>query len=278
MPVTPTAEGIVIDGRPHWKYPDGRVLPAMFGGSPEGDDRRDPADEEAATAVAQAEPEAQEAAAAEAARKAAEEKAAADAAAAEAALGDAGKRALDNERAAKEAAEKKAKEEAAARAAAEAKVKEYEDAKLSDEERREKQAEEDRRKGQEGERLIREARLLTALTERGLPGGQARAAVKLLDRVEYDADHEPTNLDAAIEKATTVYGATPFTTPEPPRDPPPTPRTNGGGEGARDPPPALTADELKAAETASMSPERFAALKNGASLEDWQRMQRAASQ
>lgn len=278
MPVTPTADRIVIDGRPHWKYPDGQVLPAIFGGSPEGDDRTDPAAEEAATAAAQAEREAQEAAAAEAARKAAEEKAAAEAAAAEAALGDAGKRALDNERAAKEAAEKKAKEEAAARAAAEAKVKEYEDAQLSEDERLKKQAEEGVKAREEGVRLVREAKLLTALTAHGLPGGQAKAAAKLLDGVEYDAAHEPTNLEAAIEKATAVYGATPFTLPEPPRDPPPTPRNNGGGEGKNDPPPALTADELKAAETAGMSPERFAALKDGASLEDWQRMQAAASQ
>jgi len=158
------------------------------------------------------------------------------------------------------------------------KLKEYEDAQLSEDERLRQQAEEGVKAREEGVRLVREAKLLTALTAHGLPGGQAKAAAKLLDGVEYDAAHEPTNLDAAIEKATAVYGATPFALPEPPRDPPPTPRSNGGGEGARDPPPALTADELKAAEDAGMPPERFAALKGGASLEDWQRMQAAASQ
>lgn len=44
-----------------------------------------------------------------------------------------------------------------------------------------------------------------------------------------------------------------------------------GASGETEPPP-LTADELKAAETAGMSPERFHALKGGATLEEWERL------
>lgn len=177
------------------------------------------------------------------------------------------------------AAEAELKAQRAAAAELAARLREHEDAQLSEEQRREKEAEEGRRAGEEGRRLIREAKLLTALTARGLPGHQARAAVRLLDgSVDYDAVHEPSNLDEAIEKATGVYGATPFTppaTPELAEELPPTPRPSGAGERDTVTPPRLTAEELRTAEEAGMTPERFDALKGGASLEDWQRLNAA---
>ena len=51
----------------------------------------------------------------------------------------------------------------------------------------------------------RQANLTVALVEKGLTGGKARAAVRLLDGIEYDANELPTNLDARIEAASAAY-------------------------------------------------------------------------
>lgn len=234
----------------------GRFIPLIAGAD----------DDAEAAAKATAEKEAAEKAAAdEAAKKKAEEDAAAKAA--EEKLGDAGKAALDAERKAKREAEKRAKD-------AEAKLKALEDEKLSDTEKLKKQAEEGVKAAATATEKLRQANLITALADKGLTGGKAKAAARLLDSVEYDDADEPTNLDAALDAGKAVYGEEMFAAGEPPK-PKPGGSTNGGDGGSKDEKPELTADELEAAKATGTSPERYAAMKNVTTLDEYQAAQKA---
>ena len=140
-------------------------------------------------------------------------------------LGDAGKKAIDQERKARRDAEKRAKD-------AEAKVKKFENEKLDDKQKAEKRAEEAENRGKQATAKLQRANLLNALAEEGLTGPKAKAAARLLDgEVEFDDDDEPTNLKDAIEAATAEYGEDTFkgATPKEPNAP-----SGGADQGARD--------------------------------------------
>lgn len=187
----------------------------------------------------------------EAADKAAQEKADADAAAkaAEAKLGDAGKAALDAERKARRDAEKAAK-------AAQAKLDEIEKASLSETERLKKEAEDGKALATSATEKLRKANLMAALSEAGV--SNVKAAVRLLDGVEYDDSDEPKNLDAAITAAKAEFGEQMFKTAKPPA-----PDINGGGGGGDvDKAPQLTAEELAMAKSFGMTPVEYAAAKD----------------
>jgi hypothetical protein len=143
-----------------------------------------------------------------------------------AALGDAGKRALDLERDARQAAEKRARD-------AEAEAARLRQTQESENDRLKREADEGRAASEAATAQLREARTLVALSGKGLAGPKALAASKLLDGVEFDAEQNPTNLDARIDAAKAKYGdevfagATPAPTPTPtPTTPTPSPTAN----------------------------------------------------
>lgn len=168
-------------------------------------------------------------------------------------LGDAGKAAIDAERKARRDAEKRAKD-------AETKLKAKEDAELSETERLKKRADELESKADTATNKLREAKLLVALGEHGLTGARAKAAAKLIDGVEYDADSdEPTNLQDALASAMETYGDDLFTGATPKPKPP---KLDGGpGNDDRDGP-SLTAEELEMAKSFGMTAEEYAAFKD----------------
>lgn len=97
----------------------------------------------------------------------------------------------------------------------------------------------------------------------------ADAAVKLLDAEDLELDSEtgePTNIEAALKA---LIKAKPYLASKP------EPQTPGGTNGAAGtqagPAPKLTADELTAAQSAGMTPERYAALKGVKTFADWQK-------
>jgi hypothetical protein len=94
----------------------------------------------------------------------------------------------------------------------EARLKELEDKGLSEAEKLKKEAEDGKALAATGTSKLRTANLIVALAEKGLSGGRAKAAAKLLDGVEFDDADEPTNLDAAIKHASETYGADVFGT------------------------------------------------------------------
>lgn len=63
---------------------------------------------------------------------------------------------------------------------------------------------------------MRQANLALSLGEVGLVGQQARAVVRLLDGVEFDAADQPVNLTERLEAAKASYGDTIFSTEPPP--------------------------------------------------------------
>ncbi len=93
------------------------------------------------------------------------------------------------------------------------------------------------------------------------------AAVRLMDwsELQFDGDGRPTNaedvLKALLKERPYLAG--------PPRPPAASNVNASAGTGAG-PTPALTADELAAAQTAGMTPEHYAALKSVRTLTDWQ--------
>ncbi len=168
-------------------------------------------------------------------------------------LGEGGKAAIDAERKARRDAEKRAKD-------AETKLKAKEDAELSETERLKKRADELESKADTATNKLREAKLLVALGEHGLTGARAKAAARLIDGVEYDADSdEPTNLQDALDSAMETYGDDLFTGATPKPKPP---KLDGGvGNDDRDGP-SLTAEELEMAKSFGMTPEEYAAYKD----------------
>jgi len=124
-------------------------------------------------------------------------------------LGAAGKAALDRERQARKEAEKAQREMKARLDALEAE-------KLSESEKLQREALQGRELAAKATQKLREANLLTALAESGLTGPKAKAAVRLLDSIEYDDGDEPTNLPERIEAAKATFGAELFQGATPP--------------------------------------------------------------
>ena len=118
-------------------------------------------------------------------------------------LGEAGIRALVAERERANAAEKKAR-------SAERKAADLEREKLSEVERLKADAEEGRTLAATATERLRSANMLMALHGEGITGQTARAAIKLLEGVEFNADEEPTNLDARLAAAKAAYGEQTF--------------------------------------------------------------------
>jgi hypothetical protein len=114
-------------------------------------------------------------------------------------LGEPGKAALQRERDARKQAEKDAKE---AKARADALERE----KLSDQEKLAQDAANDRAKAEAGTTKLRRANLLVALADEGIVGAKAKAAVRLLDEVQFDDSDEPTNLQDRITAAKAEFG------------------------------------------------------------------------
>lgn len=94
------------------------------------------------------------------------------------------------------------------------------------------------------------------------------AAVKLLDRkgLKLADDGSPENLDAALRD---LLKEKPYLTAKPSAS---AGRTDASAGVTAGPPPNLTADELSAAQAAGMTPERYAALKQVKTLDDYQRL------
>ena len=122
------------------------------------------------------------------------------------ALGPPGQRALQAEREARAAAERRATE-------LEAEAKKLRDAQQTEQQKLEARAAEGDRKAAEAAVRIRHAKLLTALADRGLVGGQGKlAAQALASVVRFDeGTDEPMDLEAAITRAKTEYGEAAFT-------------------------------------------------------------------
>ncbi|MGH2878939.1 MAG: hypothetical protein ACRDK4_04945 [Solirubrobacteraceae bacterium] len=158
-----------------------------------------------------------------------------------------------------------------ARAEAEQKLKEREDAELSETEKLKREAEESRTAAEQGRAQLREAKLLTALADKGLTGSKASAAIRLLDGVEYGEDHQPTNLDAVLETAKGTFGEDVFAPAPAPK--PPAPSIDPGTGNQPGPEPTLTAEEIAAAQRASMTPQQYEAMKGVTTFKDWQAAQ-----
>jgi hypothetical protein len=129
-------------------------------------------------------------------------------------LGDPGKAALQREREARKAAEAENKETKRRLEALEAE-------KLSDQQKLEKRAEDGDKARAEGTDKLRAANLRLALADKGLTGGKAKAAARLLDGVQFNGDDEPTNLDDAITSAKATYGDELFAVVKTEEKPPP---------------------------------------------------------
>lgn len=123
-------------------------------------------------------------------------------------LGDAGRRALESERAARKAAEKAARD-------AQKRVDEMTRAQETEQERLQREAEEGKALAEKAMQTLQQANLLTALAEAGLTGAKAKAAVKLIESVDFDDDQQPLNLDERIEAAKAEYGEEVFSTAAP---------------------------------------------------------------
>lgn len=113
-------------------------------------------------------------------------------------LGEAGKRALQAERDRADAAEAKAKQQ-------DKELEKLRGAQLTEQEKLEQRATQGDQRLGEGTEKLRRANLITALADKGLTGGKAKAAAKLVS-VEFDDSDEPKDLDKAIDAAKAEYG------------------------------------------------------------------------
>jgi len=93
-----------------------------------------------------------------------------------------------------------------------------EQAQETESQRLQREAEEGRRLSAEGTAALREARTITSLAVLPDPlvGPKARAAMKLIEGLEYDGSGQPINLPDRLEAAKAAYGADLFTTTQPP--------------------------------------------------------------
>lgn len=131
---------------------------------------------------------------------------------------------------------------------------------------------------EEVERLqkqAREAAITAAIAKTAVALGviDPDAAVKLLDTDALDIDDktgEPKNIEEALRA---LIKAKPYLVA---KQESPTPGAMNAGAGANNaPPPNLTAEELAQATASGMTPERYAALKNVKTFEDWKKLQPA---
>jgi hypothetical protein len=229
---SPRKHPVLIGGR-FWLFPSGRLLPVIAGAeepTPEEKAAAEKAEAEAAAAKAKADEEAAAAAKAELEK-----------------LGEGGKAALDAERKARKDAERDLK-------AAQKLLKDAEDAKLSETEKLRKDADEGKALAAKATDTLRLANLRLALASTKNIA-DPKAAAKLIDGVEYDDDHEPTNLDDRVKALLIEYpllkGGKPAA--------PDIDGKNGNGNG---PTPKLTAEELEAAKDFGMTPEEYQAFKD----------------
>lgn len=127
-------------------------------------------------------------------------------------LNDAGKNALEVERKGREQERKARKRAEREKKEMEGRLEKLENEKLSADEKLRKEATDGADKARDATEKLRKANLLMALSEKGLTGPKAKAAVKLLDELEYDdVTDEPKELDDAITAAKAVYGDATFT-------------------------------------------------------------------
>lgn len=103
---------------------------------------------------------------------------------------------------------------------------------------------------------LRRANLKAALADEGITGPQAKAAMRLIDGVDYDDDDEPTNLADALKAAEETFGKAAVRGTTKPK----APGADGGAGSAQgdDQGPKLTADELEYAKAFGLSPEEYA--------------------
>lgn len=135
----------------------------------------------------------------------------------EAPLGEPGISALRREREARAEAERRAREaEEALRQASQREQPKREEPKAEQPKDEPKRDDEGAAKAAAATTKLRRANLLVALTEKGITGQSAKAAVRLLDAVAYDADDEPVNLDDRLEAAKAQFGSALFATPAAP--------------------------------------------------------------
>lgn len=164
-------------------------------------------------------------------------------------LGEGGQRALEAERQARKDAEKKL---AAERTRREALEREQ----MTENERLKAEAEDGKRLSAQATEKLRQAKLALALGGEGITGPVAKAALRLLDGVEFDESDEPVNLSERLEAAKATYGEEMFkgATPTPAPEPTPTPAHPSLHQGAA---PAATVDPDEEAKFAQYMAENF---------------------
>ncbi len=156
--------------------------------------------------------------------------------------------ALDAERTQRKADAKEAKD-------AKAKLKLLEDADASELDKEKRRADEAEAKVNTLTESVRRANLVTAFGDGKHGLVDATAAAALATGVEYDDDHNPTNVDALV---TDLTGRFSFLKGTPTAPPPGNIDAGGGAGGGGGSGPALSAEQLSAAKAANMSPEEWA--------------------
>lgn len=190
-------------------------------------------------------------------------------------------RAMNTIRRQREAEKELRAKHAADKAALEARIKEFEDAQLSEAEKQQARIAELEAREAQWAQEKRDTALRLAVTEKAGELGitSPRLALAALREsgkaVEYDDTGQPINvgdvLTQLLEEEPALAGVTPKPKP---------PVVNAGDGNNNQPPPALTADELEAAAARGISPDRWAALKEGSgsnggvTLQDWLRTQK----
>ncbi len=161
-----------------------------------------------------------------------------------------------------------------------AKLKEYEDAQLSEKEKLEQQLA-DLQAERAQEREDRQALVLRLAVHswtprEGSPGlADADLTLAALDRskLEYDDNGHPSNIDdvltALLEAKPLLKGQTVFSA---------SGDLNAGAGAQMGPPLKLSAEELEAAQQLGMTAERYAAMRNVKTYEDWKKAQAAPTQ
>ena len=157
---------------------------------------------------------------------------------------------------------KAAKADSKRAAELETRLKEVEDASKSEEEKRAEKLAEYERTEAARQLEVQDMRLRLAVHSQAAVIGIADAdlAYAALNRseIEYSKDGEPQNVEDILKATLERHPALRAT----PAGPLKTGGTDGGGGATRGAGPSLTAEELEAASTLEMSPERYAAMKS----------------
>jgi len=191
-------------------------------------------------------------------------------------LGPAGVKAYEAEKAARRDAEKKVREASKAVAALEAKLQEITDRDLDEQTKKDRRLE-----TLENERTVllreRQQTMVTMEVNRlqpkmGLVDVDAASRLLDWDQVEYGDDGKPHNVEdllrALLKDKPYLGGQRPVASGSI--------NPAGGTTGAL--PPRLTVEELEAAKSYGMTPERYAALRSVRTIEDWQATRRTQGQ